>query len=136
MINGTTNVSMTGKIYYWYYPPVDIYFWAYAPAQDTSIVVNNTYPTSLLTVTIPVNADLDFTIADQLIKSSGMVALQFKHSLSKISFTIELVQDLVAAGYTITSQPTTTFNVNKWIGSISPVSDTLSWTTIDSTSVT
>ena len=96
-VNGTTNDMISGNTYYWFVPAVDINFWAYAPAQNSALTADNVYPNSTITLTIPASANLDFTIAGEVTKSSGVVPLQFKHTLSKLYFTATLAQDLTSA---------------------------------------
>ena len=135
VVDGTTDQIVSGKMYYWFTPPVDINFWAYAPAVNSAITVNNTFPDSSITLTIPTSADLDFTIANEVIKNSGLVAFQFKHTLSKLSFTVSLAEALLDAGYTITTQPTVTLYVDKNIGTISPITSTSTWTSTNKEAV-
>ncbi len=135
-VNGTTNDMISGNSYYWFVPAVDINFWAYAPAQNSALTADNTYPNSTVTLTIPASANLDFTIAGEVTKSSGVVPLQFKHALSKLSFTATLAQDLTSAGYSITTQPTASLFVDVSTGSISPTDTSPAWTTTSSTSAT
>lgn len=131
-INGTNNQAPT--TYYW--PAtgtVDFYSWAPATVTATS-----TYPTLSIAYTVPTAADQDFTIAaPQLTKSSGTVAFEFAHMLSKISVTATLHQDLLDAGYVLTTTGLTAdLAVQSTGGTVNPKTTPAAWTLPNATAAT
>lgn len=127
VVNGTTNLA-TGGVHYW--PStgtVDFYSWA--PATSSSIVATTTYPNLSIAYTVPANADEDFTIAAPVTGlSSGTVAFQFAHQLSKITVSADLTQDLKDAGYSLTfTGGAANLVVNANGGTIDPAATTPAW---------
>lgn len=94
------NTFSSGLKYYYPASPATVSFYAYAPA--TIVPAISTYGNLSINYAVPSSGKEDFTVATPVTgKSSGQVALSFKHMLSKISVTATLHQDLLDAGYTI-----------------------------------
>lgn len=133
VVNGSgANVDKPqGGPYYW--PAtgtVDFYSWA--PATVTA---TGTYPALSITYTVPAAANEDFTIATPRTGlSSGTVALEFAHMLSKISVKATLHQDLIDAGYVLsTTGLTATLDVQSTGGTIDPTTNPADWTSPNAT---
>lgn len=86
----------------------DVTFYAYAPQGSGNIAITSTAVSDLpATYTVPAAADEDFTVATPMTQSTGTVALNFNHMLSKVTITADLTQTLKDAGYTIDLTATT-----------------------------
>lgn len=133
VVNGTTNLAQTGPHYWPTTGTVDFYAWA--PASSSSIVATTTYPSLSIAYTVPTDADEDFTIAAPVTGlSSGTVAFQFAHMLSKITVSADLTQELKDAGYSLTfTGGAATLSVNSTGGTIDPTAATPAWTSPNST---
>ncbi len=134
-LNGTTNVPQNGPYYWPSTGTVD--FYAYAPA---TITATGTYPALSIAYTVPANAAQDFTIAAPktgLSSSSGTVAFEFAHMLSKISVKATLHQDLIDAGYVLsTTGLTASLDVQSTGGTIVPTTTPFAWTSPNATAAT
>lgn len=122
-----------GGPYYW--PATGtVNFYSWAPATVTA---TGTYPALSIAYTVPSAANEDFTIATPktgLSSSSGTVALEFAHMLSKISVKATLHQDLTDAGYVLsTTGLTATLDVQSTGGTIVPTTDPAAWTSPNAT---
>ena len=128
-VNGTTDVPQNGPYYWPESGTVD--FYAYAPATVTA---TGTYPALSIAYTVPAGADEDFTIAaPKTGLSSGTVAFEFAHMLSKISVKATLHQDLIDAGYVLsTTGLTASLDVQSTGGTIAPTT-TPAWTSPNAT---
>lgn len=131
-INGTTNLAPT--TYHW--PAtgtVDFYSWA-----PSSVTATGAYPALSIAYTVPAAANQDFTVATpQLAKSSGIVAFEFAHMLSKVSVTASLHQDLLDAGYVLTTTGlTATLKVLSTGGTVDPKTTPAAWTSPNATAAT
>lgn len=128
-VNGSTNVPLNGP-YYW--PATGtIDFYAYAPATVTA---TGSYPNLSIAYTVPTAANEDFTIAaPRTGLASGTVAFEFAHMLSKISVKATLHQDLIDAGYVLsTTGLAATLDVQSTGGTIVPTT-TPAWTSPNAT---
>lgn len=128
-IDGTTNLAPTS--YHW--PAsgtVDFYSWA-----PSSITATGAYPALSIAYTVPAAANQDFTIAaPELAKSSGTVAFTFAHMLSKVSVTATLNQDLLDAGYVLsTTGLTAKLDVQSTGGTVDPKTTPAAWTSPNTT---
>lgn len=129
----TGAIDTTAAVYYW--PGVqDVYFYAYAPSEESDDTgITSVTDTDLdLTIAYTVNSDanMDFTIAapvEQNASTSKTVALTFSHMLSKITVVANLSDELTTAGYTLETGYTSTFIVPYNSGTISAKSNTSSW---------
>lgn len=129
-VDGTTNVPSGGP-YYW---PTEagstVDFYAWAPSLVTATA---NYPDLSIDYTVG-NAEEDFTIAKPKTGlSSGVVAFEFAHMLSKISVTASLSQDLLDAGYSLDATTLATglsanLSVNTVGGTINPKDADPVWT--------
>ena len=130
MANGTTNLPQNGPYYWPTTGTVDFYSWA--PATVTA---TGTYPTLSIAYTVPSNAAEDFTIANPKTGlSAGTVAFEFAHKLAKISVTASLSQDLITAGYTLTTTGITAdLGVQSTGGTIDPKTADAAWTAPNAT---
>lgn len=136
IVDGTgVNVNKPqGGPYYW--PAtgtVDFYSWA--PATVTA---TGTYPALSIAYTVPANAAQDFTIAaPKTGLSAGTVAFEFAHMLSKISVKATLHQDLIDAGYILTTTGlTASLDVQSTGGTIVPTTTPFAWTSPNTTAAT
>lgn len=131
-INGTTNQAPT--TYFW--PAsgtVDFYSWA-----PSTVAATGAYPALSIAYTVPAAANQDFTVAaPQLAKSSGTVAFEFAHMLSKVSVTASLHQDLLDAGYVLTTTGLTAdLSVQSTGGTVDPKTTPAAWTSPNATAAT
>jgi len=131
-IDGTTNLAPT--TYHW--PAtgtVDFYSWA-----PSSVTATGTYPALSIAYTVPAAANQDFTVAaPQLAKSSGTVAFEFAHMLSKVSVTASLHQDLLDAGYVLsTTGLTADLSVQSTGGTVDPKTTPAAWVSPNATAAT
>lgn len=124
-VNGTTN-SPAGGPYHW--PATGtVNFYAWAPATVTA---TGTYPNLSIAYTVPAAANQDFTIAaPKTGLSSGTVDFIFSHMLAKVSVTATLDQDLLDAGYVLsTTGLTASLDVKSTGGTIDPKTTPAAWT--------
>lgn len=114
----TENMPMHGPYYWLQNGTMD--FFAYAPASSSSndtYKFSGTFPNITITYTVPPKADEDFTVATPIRginynnANNTAVGLQFQHMLSKVSTEVELSQDLIDAGYSISNRGTTNLSV-------------------------
>ena len=130
VVNGTSN-SPSGGPYHWPNSgTVDFYSWA-----PSSVTATATYPSLSLAYTVPAAANQDFTIAaPKTGLSSGTVAFQFAHMLSKISVTASLSQALLDAGYTLsTTGLAAKLDVQSTGGTVAPKITPAAWTSPNTT---
>ena len=113
--NGTDSIE-NGASYYWPGGDTNVYFFAFAPAyvsgtsSTTGITAVNAtttqqsgteLPTIDISYTVPDGAQEDFTIAIPRKQYAGQVNFTFQHMLSKITFNVDLSEELTKAGYEI-----------------------------------
>lgn len=128
------NSIESGSVYFW--PSgatVDFYAWA-----PSTVTATSTYSSLSIDYTVPAtNADEDFTVATpQTGLSSGTVAFQFSHMLTKISISAQLAQALLDAGYSMTFT-SASLTVNSNGGTVIPTASAPEWTSpVNSTSAT
>ena len=130
VVNGTSN-SPSGGPYHWPNSgTVDFYSWA-----PSSVTATATYPSLSIAYTVPAAANQDFTIAaPKTGLSSGTVAFQFAHMLSKISVTASLSQALLDAGYTLsTTGLAAKLDVQSTGGTVAPKINPAAWTSRNTT---
>lgn len=129
-VNGTSNLPAGGPYYWPANGTVDFYAWA--PA---SVTASDTYSNLSIAYTVPAAANQDFTIAaPKTGLSSGNVAFEFSHMLTKVSITATLHQDLSDAGYVLnTTGLAAKLNVLSTGGTINPKSATLAWASPNTT---
>lgn len=130
VVNGTSN-SPSGGPYHWPNSgTVDFYSWA-----PSSITATATYPSLSIAYTVPAAANQDFTIAaPKTGLSSGTVAFEFAHMLSKISVTASLSQALLDAGYTLsTTGLAAKLDVQSTGGTVDPKTTPAAWTSPNTT---
>ncbi len=129
--NGTTNLPQSGP-YYWPTTGGTVDFYSWAPATVTA---TGTYPTLSIAYAVPSDAAEDFTIANPKTGlSAGTVAFEFAHKLAKISVTASLSQDLLDAGYTLsTTGLTANLGVKSTGGTIDPKTADAAWTAPNAT---
>lgn len=130
VVDGTTNLPQNGPYYWPTTGTVDFYSWA--PATVTA---TGTYPALSIAYTVPTNAAEDFTIANPKTGlSASTVAFEFAHKLAKISVTASLSQDLITAGYTLTTTGlTANLGVQSTGGTIVPTTADAAWTAPNAT---
>lgn len=129
VVGGTDNLPAAGP-YHW--PGTGtVNFYAWAPSN---ISATGTYPALSIAYTVPVNANQDFTVAaPKTGLSSGTVAFEFAHMLSKISITASLHQDLLDMGYALsTTGLTAKLDVKSTGGTTDPKAAT-AWTSPNTT---
>ncbi len=130
VVNGTSN-SPSGGPYHWPNSgTVDFYSWA-----PSSVTATATYPSLSIAYTVPAAANQDFTIAaPKTGLSSGTVAFEFAHMLSKISVTASLSQALLDAGYTLsTTGLAAKLDVQSTGGTVDPKTTPAAWTSPNTT---
>ena len=130
VVNGTSN-SPSGGPYHWPNSgTVDFYSWA-----PSSVTATATYPSLSIAYTVPAAANQDFTIAaPRTGLSSGTVAFEFAHMLSKISVTASLSQALLDAGYTLsTTGLAAKLDVQSTGGTVDPKTTPAAWTSPNTT---
>lgn len=130
VVNGTSN-SPSGGPYHWPNSgTVDFYSWA-----PSSVTATATYPSLSIAYTVPAAANQDFTIAaPKTGLSSGTVAFEFAHMLSKISVTASLSQALLDAGYTLsTTGLAAKLDVQSTGGTVNPKTTPAAWTSPNTT---
>ena len=130
VVNGTSN-SPSGGPYHWPNSgTVDFYSWAPPRVKATA-----TYPSLSIAYTVPAAANQDFTIAaPKTGLSSGTVAFEFAHMLSKISVTASLSQALLDAGYTLsTTGLAAKLDVQSTGGTVDPKTTPAAWTSPNTT---
>lgn len=130
VIDGTTNVPANGPYHWPATGTVNFYSWA-----PSDVTATGTYPNLSIAYTVPSAANQDFTIAvPQLAKSSGIVALQFAHMLSKVSVTATLNQELLDAGYVLnTTGLAAKLDVQSTGGTVDPEVSPAAWTSPNAT---
>lgn len=130
VVNGTSN-SPSGGPYHWPNSgTVDFYSWA-----PSSVTATATYPSLSIAYIVPAAANQDFTIAaPKTGLSSGTVAFEFAHMLSKISVTASLSQALLDAGYTLsTTGLAAKLDVQSTGGTVDPKTTPAAWTSPNTT---
>lgn len=130
VVNGTSN-SPSGGPYHWPNSgTVNFYSWA-----PSSVTATATYPSLSIAYTVPAAANQDFTIAaPKTGMSSGIVDFVFAHMLSKISITATLNQDLLDAGYVLsTTGLTAKLDVQSTGGTVDPKTTPATWTSPNTT---
>lgn len=99
------NSNTYSPVRYWPTSGATVCFFAYAPHSSTNAVITSTTLGQLPVVyTVPATADEDFTVATPLTakqQSDGIMALEFRHMLSKVSVRAVLHQDLLDAGFSL-----------------------------------
>ena len=130
VVNGASNVPSGGPYHWPATGTVDFYSWA-----PSSITATGTYPTLSIAYTVPAAANQDFTIAaPKTGMSSGIVDFVFAHMLSKISITATLNQDLLDAGYVLsTTGLTAKLDVQSTGGTVDPKTTPATWTSPNTT---
>lgn len=130
VVGGTSNLPAAGPYHWPANGTVDFYAWA-----PSSVAATGTYPALSIAYTVPAAANQDFTVAaPKTGLSSGTVALEFAHMLSKISVTASLHQDLLDAGYVLsTTGLTARLDVQSTGGTINPKAATAVWTSPNTT---
>lgn len=132
--------STTDKIYYW--PGTEkLNFYAFAPdktALGTSVVTATAGATPSVSIqyVAPATGNQDFTIATPVVQdgvTNRNVALNFKHMLSKIVFTVQLSAAMQKNGYSMNTDYTTTLNVSSTGATINAASATPAWSSPNTT---
>lgn len=97
------NSNTYSPVRYWPTSGATVSFYAYAPHNSANVAITSTTLGELPAIyTVPATADEDFTIATPLTakqQSDGIMALEFKHMLTKVSVRAVLHQDLLDAGF-------------------------------------
>lgn len=97
------NSDTYSPVRYWPTSGATVSFFAYAPQNSANALITSTTLGALPVVyTVPATADEDFTIAAPLTgkqQGDGIMALAFRHMLSKVSVRAVLNQDLLDAGF-------------------------------------
>lgn len=137
-VDGLTNLPANDP-YHW--PAAGtVSFYSWAPATVTA--TTDTYPDLSITYTVPSAANEDFTIATpktgmSAASNPNIVALEFAHMLAKISVTASLHQDLIDAGYTLsTTGLTAELVVQLTGGTVNPINSPAVWTSPNGTGAT
>ncbi len=130
VVGGTDNIPDGGPYHWPASNTVDFYSWA--PA---SVTATGTYPALSIAYTVPAAANEDFTVAaPKMGMSSGTVAFEFAHMLSKVSVTASLSQELETAGYVLTTTGLVAkLDVQSTEGTTDPKADPAVWISANTT---
>ena len=139
------NQSTADAIHLWL-GDTNITFYSFAPGASsydnnsgiTGVTTNAATPSVEISYKVPVTAGEDLTIATPQTLSTGVVAFQFMHVLSKITISVVLSDSLQKGGYTINDNYTASLTVNEDAGTINAVfadDASPSWSTSDNSGV-